>query len=193
MSEESKPKKTVPRKVVTKTATATVPRKRVATKKPLDVAEVTPVAEVAVEAAVKNESVGTAKTEPKSRYLFSTGRRKTAVANVRLYSGKGQSTVNRKAFDAYFSHGFLRDEVMQAFRFSGLGNQYYFVVTVHGGGIRAQAVAVRHGIATALATLSDEIRRVLKKNGLLTRDDRKKERKKPGLKRARRAPQWAKR
>ncbi len=193
--EESKPKKVAAKKAPAKASDATAPRKRAVKKSTTVAAEVekTPVAEVTIEVAEAPTPVAPKSSVPAGRYLFSTGRRKTAVANIRLFEGKGQSTVNKKPFDVYFSHGFLRDEALQAFRFTGMANQYYFTATVNGGGIKAQAQAVRHGIAQSLATLGDEVRKVLKKNGLLTRDDRKKERKKPGLKRARRAPQWAKR
>jgi small subunit ribosomal protein S9 len=127
------------------------------------------------------------------RYIFATGRRKTSVANIRLFTGEGQSMVNKKPFDKYFSYSYYQDEINQAFQLTGLSGQYYFVCHVNGGGPHSQAGAVRHGISIALGKLSEEVRKVLKKNGLLTRDDRKKERKKPGLKRARRSPQWAKR
>lgn len=127
------------------------------------------------------------------RYIFATGRRKTSVANVRLFSGKGDSLVNKKPLDKYFGYAFYLDEIAKPFDLTGLAGDYYFVCHVNGGGPHSQATAVQHGIATALGQISDEVRKVLKKNGLLTRDDREKERKKPGLKRARRSPQWAKR
>lgn len=131
-------------------------------------------------------------TDP-GRYIFATGRRKTAVANVRLFSGKGDSIVNKKPLEKYFSYSFYKEEIDKPFHLTGLGSDYYFTCHVSGGGPHSQAEAVRHGIATALGSISTDIRKVLKKNGLLTRDDRRKERKKPGLKRARRSPQWAKR
>jgi small subunit ribosomal protein S9 len=127
------------------------------------------------------------------RYVFATGRRKTAIANVRLFSGSGNSVINQKPLEQYFSHSIHRDVLMQPLQLTGLANDFYFMANVRGGGINAQSAAVRHGLAQALGGLNEEIRKVLKKNGLLTRDDRKKERKKPGLKRARRSPQWAKR
>lgn len=192
MSEELKPKKTAVRKVAAKATTAAAPKKRAAKAAPE--VEATPVAEVIVEAPVqapaKVEATGTIAA---GRYLPATGRRKTAVANVRLFTGQGEIVVNKKPFKVYFSNSTLQNEALLAFKLTGLGGQYYFVATVAGGGIQAQAQAVRHGISKALSTLGEEVRRVLKKNGLLTRDDRKKERKKPGLRRARRAPQWAKR
>jgi small subunit ribosomal protein S9 len=195
MAEEVKSKKTTARKAATKTAgTSAAPRKR-AVKKSDEVAteEKQPIVEVTVEQPVEITPVKAETSVPAGRYLFSTGRRKSAIANIRLFEGKGQNTVNKKPFETYFSHGFLRDEALQAFKFAGMSGQYYFTATVNGGGIKAQAQAVRHGIAQSLAGLGEEVRRVLKKNGLLTRDPREKERKKPGLRRARRAPQWAKR
>lgn len=134
-----------------------------------------------------------AKKQPVGKYIFATGRRKTAIANVRLFEGQGESLVNKKPLGQYFDYQFYRHEVDQPFDLTGLAGQYYFVASISGGGPHAQAGALRHGIATALAGLSEDVRKILKKNGLLTRDDRKKERKKPGLKRARRSPQWAKR
>ncbi len=127
------------------------------------------------------------------RYAFATGRRKTAIANVRLFSGSGESTVNKKPLDSYFGYRFYRQVADEAFDRTGLAGDFYFTATLSGGGPHAQAGALRHGIALALAGLSQDVRKVLKKNGLLTRDPREKERKKPGLKRARRRPQWAKR
>ncbi len=133
------------------------------------------------------------KHEAGGKYIFATGRRKTSVANIRLFTGTGKHLVNKKPFDTYFSFSFYNDKVLQPFQITGLGKNYYFVAHVNGGGIHSQAEAVRHGIARALSGVSEEVKNLLKKNGFLTRDDRKKERKKPGLKRARRAPQWAKR
>ncbi len=130
---------------------------------------------------------------PAGRYIFATGRRKTAVANIRLFSGTGEIVVNKKKFDVYFDHSSMRDEAVRPLALTGLLGDFYFTATVNGGGIKAQSEAVRHGIAQALASMNEDLRNVLKKNGFLTRDDRKKERKKPGLRRARRAPQWAKR
>ncbi len=127
------------------------------------------------------------------RYVFATGRRKTAVANIRLFSGNGASLVNKKEVAKYFEHKVFQDELAQPFQLTGLGDDFYFTASINGGGIHAQSQALRHALATALASMNDELRTILKKNGLLTRDDRKKERKKPGLKGARRSPQWAKR
>jgi len=129
----------------------------------------------------------------KVRYVFATGRRKTAIANVRLFPGKGENIVNKKPLDKYFGYQFHQEEIIKPFSLTGLEKSFYFTAHILGGGAHSQAGALRHGIATALGKASPEHRKILKKNGLLTRDDRKKERKKPGLKRARRSPQWAKR
>ena len=127
------------------------------------------------------------------RYVFSTGRRKTSIANVRLFAGQGEHQVNKKPFKTFFSYDYYQQDVLKPFELTGLASEYHFVAHVNGGGQHSQAQAVQHGISIALGKVSEEVRKVLKKNGLLTRDDRKKERKKPGLKRARRSPQWAKR
>jgi small subunit ribosomal protein S9 len=157
-------------------------------KEPKEHVEVKP-AEVATEVMVT-----TIKPEIKEgRYVFATGRRKTAIANVRLFMGDGKSQVNKKPFEQYFSYGYHQEDALKPLSLTGLNKDYYFVAHINGGGPNSQVGALRHGIATALGTLSEDIRKILKKNGMLTRDDRKKERKKPGLKRARRSPQWAKR
>lgn len=129
---------------------------------------------------------------PEGKYIYASGRRKTAVANVRLFSGNGGHTVNKKPIETYF-HAQLVEKALEPFRISGLGGQYKVYANISGGGSNAQAEAMRHGIARALGTTNEDLRKVMKKNGYLTRDDRKKERKKPGLKGARRSPQWAKR
>ena len=129
----------------------------------------------------------------KERYIFATGRRKTAVANVRLFEGKGDQIVNKKPISQYFAYSFHLEEISKPLEVTGLAGKYFFTAHVNGGGPHAQATALRHGVSMALGKISEDVRKVLKKNGFLTRDDRKKERKKPGLKRARRSPQWAKR
>ncbi len=179
-------------KTTTKSTTPKAPRKpRAAAKKHVEEKPAHVTDEPAV-AEVKHEHSKSTHID-KSRYIFATGRRKTAVANVRLFHGKGESQVNKKPFEKYFSYSSYQEEILSPLEKTGLGSEYHFISHVNGGGPHAQAGALRHGIATALGKISDDIRRVLKKNGLLTRDDRKKERKKPGLKRARRSPQWAKR
>lgn len=149
-------------------------------------------AEVA-EAAPAVTPKHTTKHAADGRYIFATGRRKTSVANIRLFSGKGDSVVNKQPLKKYFAYSYYQDEIGKPFELTGLGGDYFFVCHVNGGGPHSQATAVQLGIAQALGQISEEVRKVLKKNGMLTRDDRKKERKKPGLKRARRSPQWAKR
>jgi len=126
-------------------------------------------------------------------YSFAVGRRKTAVANVRLFQGSGKSTVNKKDILGYFPNQSYVDLAYKPLQLTGMEKNVYVTVNTNGGGIHAQAQAIAHGIAQALTKNNAEFRLVLKKNGTLTRDSRMKERKKPGLKRARRGSQWAKR
>jgi small subunit ribosomal protein S9 len=127
-------------------------------------------------------------------YFYGTGRRKTAVARVRLLPGTGQFTVNNKTIVEYFGGRPLHElVVMMPLRLTNLVGRYNVSVKVVGGGTTGQAGAVRHGIARALLQADETLRPLLKKNGLLSRDSRMKERKKPGLKRARKAPQYTKR
>ena len=122
-----------------------------------------------------------------------TGRRKEAVARVRLRPGTGAITVNRKAIEAYFTTATARMVVTEPLRLTSTDEVYHVDVTVDGGGVTGQAGAVRLGIARALVELDPEMRAPLKKAGLLTRDARAKESKKYGLKKARKAPQYSKR
>jgi len=157
--------------------------------------ESTLVVEAAIETAPKAGASRTSSIlDLKGKYSSSVGRRKTSVANVRLYNGSEPSTVNKKKLADYFSHnaGYL-EAVLRPLRLTGLEKEIYMVVTANGGGINSQAGAIAQGISHAIAKANSEFRKVLKQNGLLTRDSRMKERKKPGLKRARRGPQWAKR
>jgi len=135
----------------------------------------------------KHEEVKAAK----GKYFYAVGRRKTSVANVRLFFGKAKSQVNNRDLAQYFG-GFV-DEVTKPLQLTGLENQVYVYANIKGGGVHSQAGALAHGIARAVMLASPDHRKVLKKNSMLTRDSRRKERKKPGLKRARRGPQWAKR
>ena len=129
-----------------------------------------------------------------ARYFYGTGRRKTAVARVRLYPGGGEVTVNGKSIGDYFGGRATHHSVVsQALRLTNTVDRFNVIVRVRGGGNSGQADAVRHGIARALTKADPELRPVLKRAGLLTRDARIKERKKPGLKRARKAPQYTKR
>jgi small subunit ribosomal protein S9 len=123
----------------------------------------------------------------------STGRRKEAVARVRLRPGTGQIIVNRRAFEEYFATPVQRMVATEALRVTNTEETYDVDVTTHGGGVSGQAGAMRMGVARALIELDPESRPSLKKAGLLTRDSRKKESKKYGLKKARKAPQYSKR
>jgi small subunit ribosomal protein S9 len=122
-----------------------------------------------------------------------TGRRKTAIARVRLVPGDGKITINGRDYTEYFPRSIYQERVVAPFRVLEAGNRYDVVVQVEGGGLTGQADAVRHGIARALAEESHEARAELKGAGLLTRDARAVERKKYGLKKARKRPQFSKR
>lgn len=126
-------------------------------------------------------------------YTLGVGKRKTATALVRLHDqGKGQVLINNRKIEEYF-FGILVENALQPLTLTGKEKAYDVTIKLVGGGVAAQADAVRHGIARALVRENEDLRIILKKAGYLTRDSRKKERKKPGLKRARRAPQWVKR
>jgi small subunit ribosomal protein S9 len=127
------------------------------------------------------------------RYYYGTGRRKTAVARVRLFPGSGEIIVNGKPATEYFPSERHMIEVMIPLRLANVEGQYSAMIKVRGGGTSGQAGAVRHGLARALIVAEPDLRPTLKKAGLLTRDPRVKERKKPGLRRARRAKQYTKR
>lgn len=130
----------------------------------------------------------------KGQYYYGVGRRKTSVARVRLYPGTGQVTVNGKTSSDYFGGRALNQSVlMQPMRATMTTEKFDVVATVVGGGVSGQVGAVRHGIARALIRFDEELRPSLKEAQLLTRDPREKERKKVGLKRARKAPQYTKR
>jgi len=123
----------------------------------------------------------------------STGRRKTSVARVRLRPGSGRVTVNRRALEDYFPSETHRMVVTEPLRSTNTHDVYDVDASLHGGGYSGQAGALRLGIARALVELDTESRPTLKKAGMLTRDAREKERKKYGLKKARKAPQYSKR
>ena len=127
------------------------------------------------------------------RYYYGTGRRKTAVARVRLFPGTGQIIVNGAPAEEYFPGEAYLTDAMTPLRLANVQGQYNAMVKVDGGGVSGQAGAVRHGIARALIVAEPSLRPTLKKAGLLTRDPRVKERKKAGLRRARRAKQYTKR
>lgn len=128
------------------------------------------------------------------RYFQGTGRRKTAVARVRLFPGNGEIVVNGKKPEQYFGpRDLLQREIRSPLQLTNNLGSFNVLVKVQGGGVHSQAGAVRHGVARALLDLDPDLRASLKKAGVLTRDPRMKERKKAGLKRARKAPQYTKR
>ena len=132
--------------------------------------------------------------ESKKKYFYGTGRRKSSVARVRVYeNGTGSIIINGRDIDDYFGLETLKLIVNQPLVSTDLVGKLDVVVTVSGGGVSGQAGAIRHGLSRALLTLNPEYRATLKAAGFLTRDPRMKERKKYGLKGARRAPQFSKR
>ena len=131
--------------------------------------------------------------EAKLKSFYGTGRRKHSVARVRLYPGSGNVTINGRSIDEYFGLETLKLIVRQPLELTETGAQFDIVCTVAGGGVTGQAGAIRHGVSRALLQFNAELRPTLKKAGFLTRDPRMKERKKYGLKAARRAPQFSKR
>jgi small subunit ribosomal protein S9 len=128
-----------------------------------------------------------------TNYVYGTGRRKTAVARVRLLPGDGSIVVNGKPAAEYFGGASPAGAIVLPFRVTETEGRYSASVLVAGGGVSGQAGAIRHGIARALLSAHPDARRALREAGLLTRDPRAKERKKYGLKRARKAPQYTKR
>ena len=132
--------------------------------------------------------------QSKKPYLYGTGRRKSSVARVHVYpNGSGTITINGRSIDEYFGLETMKMVVRQPLVATANEGKVDIVATVKGGGFSGQAGALRHGIARALLLAADENRAILKKAGFLTRDPRMKERKKYGLKAARRAPQFSKR
>ena len=131
--------------------------------------------------------------ESKQPYFYGTGRRKSSVARVRVYAGNGNVTINGRDIDDYFGLETLKLLVRQPLTLTETADKFDIVCTVAGGGVTGQASAIRHGLSRALLQYDAELRPVLKKAGFLTRDPRMKERKKYGLKAARRAPQFSKR
>src|SRR5664279_5146632 len=126
-------------------------------------------------------------------FYFGTGRRKTAIARVRLLPGEGEIVVNGRSLDQHFGNAVNEGDLRMPFRVTGTEGRFNVLVKVEGGGVTGQAGAIRHGIARALLQIDEMNRLALRQAGLLTRDPRMKERKKYGLKRARKAPQYTKR
>ena len=122
-----------------------------------------------------------------------TGKRKESVARVRLVPGSGKITVNDKDFNEYFGREAVKTSIVQPLKLTGTDSVYDVIADIDGGGTSGQAGALRHGISKALLEINSEFRAILKKEGFLTRDSRIKERKKYGLKKARKRPQFSKR
>ena len=127
------------------------------------------------------------------KYTYALGKKKTASAQVRLFEGKGDSTINGRALDEYIARKDLFETVFAPLKLCKLDDKTYFTVEVQGSGESSQAAAIAHGLSRALAEKDAGNRTVLKAAGFLTRDARKVERKKPGLKKARKSPSWSKR
>ena len=134
-----------------------------------------------------------AKKATERNFIYATGKRKSAIARVRITPGTGVVTINKKELNEFYSLETLKAVVMRPFTVANMMEKYDVIATVKGGGFSAQAGAVAHGISKALAAIDLDTRTSLKKAGLLTRDSRVKERRKYGLKKARKAPQFSKR
>lgn len=190
-------------KAVKKTAarTAAAPKKRGRPKKAIALEsaklaeEAQPIPKPATPAKVvaTEEVAATKKPQNRGRYHYAIGRRKSALAKIRIFEDTSDISINKRPFGAYFAHKDLQKTALSPLSLLGLEKRLGFEVFVSGGGLHAQSEAVRHGIARALVVRNPEDKPLLKKAGFLTRDPRVKERKKPGLRRARRGPQWAKR
>lgn len=129
----------------------------------------------------------------KKEYIYATGKRKSSIARVNIVPGTGKITINNKDMKEVFTLATLQAIILKPFNVANMMEKYDVEATVHGGGFAGQAGAIAHGISKALASTDIEVRGVLKRNGLLTRDSRVKERRKYGLKKARKAPQFSKR
>jgi small subunit ribosomal protein S9 len=129
----------------------------------------------------------------KKEYIYATGKRKSSIARVNIIPGTGKITINKKDINEVYNLDTLKAIILKPFTCSNLMEKYDVEATVHGGGFAGQAGALSHGIAKALSTTDPEVKTTLKRNGLLTRDSRVKERRKYGLKKARKAPQFSKR
>ena len=128
-----------------------------------------------------------------SKYTYAIWKRKTASAQIRLFEGKGKDMVNGKEIKEYVTRTDLFDVIYTPLKLTKLKEKFYFEVKISGSGESAQAEAIRHGLSRALLSNDESLRPLLKEAGLLTRDARKVERKKPGLHKARKAMQWSKR
>lgn len=128
-----------------------------------------------------------------NNFIYATGKRKSSIARVRLVAGNGKVTINNKDLNEAYSLETLKAVILKPLKITNQAEKYDVIATVYGGGFAGQAGAVAHGISRALAKTDDEVKAILKKAGLLTRDSRTKERHKYGLKKARKAPQFSKR
>lgn len=124
---------------------------------------------------------------------YATGKRKGSIARVRLVPGKGEIKINDRKFEEYFKRDAIKMMIVEPLKLTGTENAYDIIADINGGGSSGQAGALRHGISRALLNINDEYRSILKRAGFLTRDSRIKERKKYGLKKARKRPQFSKR
>lgn len=187
------PKKTPTRKPAGKPAGKPhVARKPKAASEKIETAHLEPVAAAVTTAEQPKVVTPMAKTGHGSSF-YAVGKRKTAVAQILMTTGDGTITLNKLPFESYFQTSDLRHIVLVPLTSIGVEKQINIKGKLHGGGIHSQAEALRHAVSRALIQYNPESRRTLKKQGFLTRDPRVKERKKPGLKRARRAPQFSKR
>lgn len=183
-------KKTAAKKPAAKKAPVKADAKKPAAKK----APAKSKAKEAPTLVVEAEQAAAAKTAKGGSFIPAIGRRKTSIARVRLIkNGKGLISINGKPYNEFFGNYDLRAQIEAPLKAIGQSDAVDVSAKVTGGGVRGQAEAVRHGIARALIQLNPTFRKTLKKLGYLSRDPRKKERKKPGLKSARRSPQWSKR
>ncbi|MCD5385076.1 30S ribosomal protein S9 [Candidatus Gracilibacteria bacterium] len=128
-----------------------------------------------------------------AKYTYTIGRRKTASAQVKLFEGKGNDMINGKKITDYVTRTDLFDTIYSPLKMCKVKEKFYFEVQISGSGISAQAEAIRHGLARSLASSDEGFKAILKASGLLTRDARKVERKKPGNHKARKGMQWSKR
>lgn len=177
-------------KKTTKSASKAKPEKKKTTK------VVHSIAAKKVERSAPKEQPDSTKKQTKKRltYIFAVGRRKSAVARVRFYKdGAGEITVNDKSLNEYFQYFQFQNIVLEPLKLTGKEKEGHYTIKVTGGGTRGQADSIRLGISRILLLMDKNIRPTLKAQKLLTRDPRVKERKKYGLKKARRAPQWQKR
>lgn len=196
MTAEKTEKKPAAKKPVAHKAAGAAPKKRAAAPKAKKAEKAVPAVEAAPEITRVNPEEQAKPVFSKtmgSETYYAVGKRKTAVGQIIMSSGNGTVTVNELAIEKYFGTPSLQGIISQPLIAIGMDKSVNIRGKVHGGGVHAQAEAMRHAISRAIISFDPETRRTLKKLGFLTRDPRVKERKKPGLKRARRAPQFSKR